>query len=235
VFEYKCPVTLRYWAFLKCSHRHHLSFVCHFLSFQVEILSQPTPCDCRSVLQQLSCPGAFLFHQRVGSEEGVGFHTLRGSVSGCGGGAGTSMSTGWHHQDGVQGYSLDIPFRCCEYRQQRWTEFVIFLYCTCLIFISTSLAGSGFQGCNERGRSHSQWTQEEICRDLNFGWIRHTCCFDKCPLNPLFPILSLVAVWLFRLPRLQWATTSRKHVLCFVDKASLKLSCSYPVCHLIKR
>ncbi|TMS17260.1 39S ribosomal protein L18, mitochondrial [Larimichthys crocea] len=58
---------------------------------------------------QLSCLGARLFNQGVGGEEGAGVHKLRGSVSGCGRSAGTSMQAGRHHEDGVQGDSLDVP------------------------------------------------------------------------------------------------------------------------------
>ena len=130
-------------------------------SFQVDVLSQPTPRDSTGVLQQLSCSSAFLLNQRVGREEGAGFHKLCGSMSGCGGGAGASMPASRHHKDGVQGNSLDIPLRCCEYMQEELVDeylcnisevvfFFFFLIISFLLF-----AGSGFQDCNERRRNHS--------------------------------------------------------------------------------
>ena len=84
---------------------------------QVGVYSNQEPCDGQRVLQQLSCPGAHLFHQRVGAEEGSALHRLRGGVPGCGRGAGTPLPSGRHHQDVVQGHSLDLPLWRCEYKQ----------------------------------------------------------------------------------------------------------------------
>ena len=109
-------------------------FYCFCLwSFQVGINSHPAPCDGRSVLLQLSCPGALLFDQGVGVKEGAGHHKLRGSVSSGGRRAGTKMSAGWHHQDGVQGNSLDVPLWSCEYIQLMLEN-----YCMLFFFFSFS-------------------------------------------------------------------------------------------------
>lgn len=92
---------------------HHDGSLC----FQVGVFSYPASCDSRSVLQQLCYSSSFLLNQGVGDKEGAGYYKLRGSMSGCGWGACTSMPAGWHHQDGVPGDSLDVPFWCCEYKQ----------------------------------------------------------------------------------------------------------------------
>lgn len=123
--------------------------------FQVGVFSYPASCDSTSVLQQLCCSGAFLFNQGVGNQKGAGFYNVRGSMSGCGWGACTSMPAGRHHQDGVQSDSLDIPFWCCECNSMK-----LFLYhfffpyiMTCFMFIF-SFTGSVFQDSNERRRNH---------------------------------------------------------------------------------
>lgn len=84
---------------------------------QVGVFSHSEACDGRSVLPQFLCPGALLFNQGVGSEEGARLHKLCGGVSSGWRGAGTSMPAGGHHQDGVQGDTLDIPLRRCEFMQ----------------------------------------------------------------------------------------------------------------------
>ena len=115
-------------------------FYCFCLwSFQVGINSHPAPCDGRSVLLQLSCPGALLFDQGVGVKEGAGHHKLRGSVSSGGRRAGTKMSAGWHHQDGVQGNSLDVPLWSCEYIQLMLEN-----YCMLFFFFSFSFSFLSF-------------------------------------------------------------------------------------------
>lgn len=85
-----------------------------YTSFQIGVFSHSALRDGTGVLQQFSCPGAVLFNQRVGTEERAGFHKMCGSMSSCRRGAGTAMPAGRHHQDGVQGNSLDVPLWRCE-------------------------------------------------------------------------------------------------------------------------
>lgn len=75
-------------------------------------------------------------------------------------------------------FRSDAVSTCCW---DRWVKTDVF--CT-LVMFAFYLAGSGFQKCHERGRSHSQWTQEEIYRFLTLPTIN--------------PCLSLNSVQMFR-------------------------------------
>lgn len=117
-----------------------------YTSFQIGVFSHSALRDGTGVLQQFSCPGAVLFNQRVGTEEGAGFHKMCGSVSSCRRGAGTAMPAGGHHQDGVQGNSLDVPLRCCESSHNNnnsffslFSHFLLLNYCFFKLFHRFSL------------------------------------------------------------------------------------------------
>lgn len=99
-----------------------------YTSFQIGVFSHSALRDGTGVLQQFSCPSAVLFNQRVGTEEGAGFHKMCGSMSSCRRGAGTAMSAGGHHQDGVQGNSLDVPLRRCESSHNNDLNSFLFLF-----------------------------------------------------------------------------------------------------------
>lgn len=180
--------------------------------FQVGVFSYPASRDSTSVLQQLCCPGAFLFNKGMGDKEGAGFYKLCGSVSGCGRGACTSMPAGWNHQDGVQGDSVDVPFWCCEcmLHEVIVVNHLVFSYAiTCFTFIFSS-TGSVFQSSNERRRNHPQWTEKEICRDLNVDVIYNIWCFVK--ISTYTPIMSALfwIITVLRWSALQWITVLKK-------------------------
>lgn len=136
---------------------------------QVGVFSHPAPCDSRGVLQHLTCAGAFLLDQGVGGEEGAGFHLLRGSMSGCGRGACTPLPAGRHHQDGLQGDSLDVPLRRC----------------------------SILQDSNERGRNNPQWTQTEIHRDMTL-WFICLICYVQMSSIPHSALLWIITLLILR-------------------------------------
>lgn len=151
------------------------------LSFlQVGVFTFTAPRDRTGLLQRLSSPCAFLFDQGVGVEEGAGFHTLCGGLSGCGRSAGASMHAGWHYQDGVQGNSLDVPLWCCECMDHNLHTQIISHVITCCMFILFwlffSSTGAVFQGSNERWRNNPQWTQKKIHWHLNWGFLFITFC-----------------------------------------------------------
>lgn len=214
-------------------------------SLQVGVFSHSAPCDGPSVLQLLCCPGAFLFDQGVGGEEGAGLHTLRGSVSGCGRGAGTSMPAGWHHQDGVQGDSLDVPLWRCEYTQHQ-------------LLLENSFVGlfpphkSSPDPCFSLpdfprfSPSEEQWNREEspsVNPEGNTYLPEFRChlshqlfCKNVLCIPVLSALLWIMTILILRLIKMSdESKTACPCALSIVDKMCLNTRCSPPVCHLIKK